>query len=248
MRSSTALLDYGMMLVAALLGAGSVALFAASGSVVFVDLGLPQAAVLLLDAALSLAFFLQHSVMVRRSFHLRIGRYIPDRYQAAVYAIASGIVLALVALFWQRSETTLYHLRGAAYGTVIAFAVAGLLLLLWSVRALRVFDPLGLAPIRAHLGRIGPHELPFTVRGPYRWVRHPIYFGILILFWAAPVMTSDRLLLNILWSGWIVIGTLLEERDLTDRFGDAYREYQRRVPMLVPWHRPVESGTSAGTV
>jgi protein-S-isoprenylcysteine O-methyltransferase Ste14 len=77
--------------------------------------------------------------------------------------------------------------------------------------------------------------MPLTVRGPYRWVRHPLYLLVLIMIWSCPDLTLDRLLFNILWTVWIYIGALLEERDLVADFGDAYRHYQQKVPMLIPF-------------
>jgi protein-S-isoprenylcysteine O-methyltransferase Ste14 len=75
----------------------------------------------------------------------------------------------------------------------------------------------------------------FTVRGTYQWVRHPLYFFSLLMIWAQVSMTADRLLFNGLWTIWIIIGTFLEERDLIASFGDEYRNYQRKVPMLIPY-------------
>jgi protein-S-isoprenylcysteine O-methyltransferase Ste14 len=69
-------------------------------------------------------------------------------------------------------------------------------------------------------------------------VRHPLYFCVLVLFWANPDVTADRLLFNLLWTGWIYVGTLFEERDLVLEFGDVYRRYQKMVPMLIPWRPP----------
>lgn len=243
MKQRTKVLDYAVIILATVLGAGSVLLFAAGASIVFVNLGWSEPSRLLWDAALSFAFFLQHSGMVRKSFHERLSRWIPDRYQGAVYAIASGIVLALVALLWQRSDTVLLHLQGVAFWIVLACAGVAAGFSLWAALALRPFDPLGITPLKAYLRGKAIPSSPFTVRGPYRWVRHPIYFGIIVLFWATPVLTADRLLLNLLWTGWIIVGSVLEERDLTARFGDAYRGYQRKVPMLIPWHRPVSPGS-----
>jgi len=65
-------------------------------------------------------------------------------------------------------------------------------------------------------------------------VRHPLYLVSLIIIWFGPIFTADRLLHNLLWSLWIVIGATLEEKDLVDCFGDAYRDYQQTVPMLIP--------------
>jgi protein-S-isoprenylcysteine O-methyltransferase Ste14 len=74
----------------------------------------------------------------------------------------------------------------------------------------------------------------FAVRGPYRWVRHPLYLFSLVIIWSGPVFTMDRLLHNGLWTLWIVIGAIMEERDLVGCFGEAYRTYQETVPMLLP--------------
>jgi protein-S-isoprenylcysteine O-methyltransferase Ste14 len=80
--------------------------------------------------------------------------------------------------------------------------------------------------------------MPIIVEGPYRWDRHPLYACILALFWIRPEVMADGLLLSILWSAWLVAGTLLEERDLVAELGDGYRRYQRQVPMLIPWRGP----------
>jgi protein-S-isoprenylcysteine O-methyltransferase Ste14 len=77
-----------------------------------------------------------------------------------------------------------------------------------------------------------------VVQGAYRWVRHPLYLVVLLLIWSYPVLTIDRLLFNVLWTVWIVVGTVLEERDLTTNFGNDYRDYQRNVPMLLPTRIP----------
>jgi protein-S-isoprenylcysteine O-methyltransferase Ste14 len=77
-----------------------------------------------------------------------------------------------------------------------------------------------------------------VVQGAYRWVRHPLYLVVLLMIWSYPVLTVDRLLFNLLWTIWIVVGAVLEERDLVADFGDDYREYQRKVPMLVPTRIP----------
>ena len=90
-------------------------------------------------------------------------------------------------------------------------------------------------------GRTFEHG-PFEVRGPYRWVRHPLYSGILVLLWTNPDITTDRFLFNVLWSAWIVGATFLEERDLLREFGAQYRAYQKYVPMLLPFRRPWTAG------
>jgi protein-S-isoprenylcysteine O-methyltransferase Ste14 len=66
-------------------------------------------------------------------------------------------------------------------------------------------------------------------------VRHPLYFFTLVMIWTSPDITLDRLLFNVLFTGWIVVGTRLEERDLVAEFGEHYSVYQRHVPMLIPY-------------
>jgi methanethiol S-methyltransferase len=236
MKPSARLLDYSMIVFAVVLGVGSVALFIAMGSVRFLRTEWPDSRILVWDAALSFAFFLQHSGMVRRSIRARLTAAIAPRYQGAVYAIASGVILTLVVLLWQRSETRLLVLDGAPLWIARACAVAAVVVFVRSAYVLgSLFDPLGLVPIKRHLRGIADQPSTFVVKGPYRWVRHPLYSCILVLFWSNPELTADRLLFNVVWTGWIVAATVFEEADLVNDFGDSYRAYRRKVPMLVPW-------------
>ncbi len=236
MNTSTKFADVCVLMLAVVLGAGSIAMFAALQAVRFAPMGWPDGQALAWDALLSLAFFAQHSGMVRRPVRAWIARFIPARYEGAVYAIASGIVLALVVIFWQRSETTVYQLGGGWRRIAQALgAVAAAAFVLSALTLRRSFDPLGLGPIRAHLRGRPYRPGDFVLRGPYRWVRHPLYSCILAMFWTNPDVTGDQLLLNVLWTIWIVVGAVLDERDLVAEFGDAYRDYQRQVPMLIPW-------------
>jgi protein-S-isoprenylcysteine O-methyltransferase Ste14 len=79
--------------------------------------------------------------------------------------------------------------------------------------------------------------MPLAVRGPYRWVRHPLYFFTLLLIWAHPDLSVTRLLFNVSWTAWVAVGTRLEEQDLAAEFGEAYGKYQQEVPMSFPWPR-----------
>jgi protein-S-isoprenylcysteine O-methyltransferase Ste14 len=239
MSRSTRLFDYSMMVLAVVFGAGSVALWAADGSFASVRMEWSDTTLLLWDAGLSLAFFLQHSGMVRKSFRVRMAALVPPHYERAVYAIASGVVLTAVVLLWQRSESCVLVLEGVLRWVARGCTVLAITLFIWAARSLRPFDPLGLAPIRAHL-RGGSEQPPaFVVHGPYRWVRHPLYSCVILLIWSNPDLTADRLLFNALWTAWICVASVLEERDLADEFRDAYQEYRRRVPMLIPWRGPV---------
>jgi protein-S-isoprenylcysteine O-methyltransferase Ste14 len=191
------------------------------------------------DAALSLAFFVQHSGMVRRGFRARLAAWVPACYHGAVYTIASAVVLTIVVVLWQASATDLLVVSGVSRWVARACFVMAMAVLISSARALRSFDVFGLAPIRAHRSAKPERPATLVVRGPYRWVRHPFYACILVFVWSCPDLTADRLVFNGLWTAWIVLGALLEERDLMAEFGDAYRTYRRQVPMLVPWRGPL---------
>jgi methanethiol S-methyltransferase len=228
--------DRLIMTLAVALGAVSIGLFAWDARPTLVPLGWPPGAALAWDAFLSLAFFVQHSGMVRRPFRARLARALPARYDGAFYAICSGLTLALVFVLWQRVDIPVFRLEGVARWAAVALsALAAALLLISGYAVRRTIDFFGLRPIRAHLRGRPLQSPPFSVDGPFRWVRHPLYAGILALLWIRPEMMADGLVLSILWSGWIVVGTLLEERDLVADFGDDYRRYQQQVPMLVPW-------------
>jgi protein-S-isoprenylcysteine O-methyltransferase Ste14 len=237
MASSNRLADHSMMALAVLCGGGSLVLFAA-GPFPIVPLGLSDFAALLWDALLSVTFFLQHSIMVRAPVRARVGRIVPERYLGSVYAIASGVVLGLVLLLWQRSPTVLLALRGAPRWVVHGLAAAALVGLAWGALSLRSFDPFGLGPIEAHMRGSRRRASTFTARGAYRWVRHPLYSAFLLLIWARPELSADRLLFDALWTSWILVGTVLEEKDLVAQFGEPYLEYRRKVPMLIPWRAP----------
>lgn len=187
-----------------------------------------------MNAGLSLIFFVQHSVMVRARFKNWLVRLVPEHYVGAIYAIASGIALLSLVLLWQESDEVIASANGALWWTARALFLLAAGGIVWGAIALGGFDSLGLRAIRNRF-RTRPARPPvLTVRGPYRWVRHPLYFFVLVMMWSFPLVTLDRLLFNLLWTAWIIIGTVLEERDLVAEFGHRYRVYQSNVPMLIP--------------
>jgi len=226
-----------ILVIAAIIGTGSFVaflFFLYAGSLNQVHLGMNELERLVFNTLISVTFFLQHSIMIRRPIRRRLSVLIPSHYQGAVYTVASGFVLLAFVAFWQGSDITLFDLHGLPGGVMRAFYFLSIIGTGWGMWALRSIDMFGLDPILKNL-RVKPSpSMPFTIRGPYRWVRHPLYLFMIVLFWSCPSLTADRLLFNILWTIWVVIGTILEERDLVDDFGDAYRDYQANVPMLVP--------------
>lgn len=227
-----------MIALAVLFGGGSILLLAAGGSRAFTDFGWSERDLLLWDAFISLLFFVQHSGMVRKPFRAWLARSIPQDYHGALYSIASGIMLAFVVVVWQRSGVMIWTAEGVARMLLLGCTLLALALFVWSALSIQSFDILGIAPLRARLrGRAFAHGA-FEVCGPYRWMRHPLYSGVLLVLWANPVLTADRLLFNVLWSAWVIGATFLEERDLVREFGGQYTEYRHHVPMLIPYRKP----------
>lgn len=228
-----------IIFISAILGTAPLMLFMLflyAGPLNWMVLNTGEAGRLLFNANLSLIFFLQHSGMVRKSFRQRLEKIIPRHYHGALYTITSGILVIVFCLLWQGS-TLLFEVTGlfrVTMRTAFFLSILGILWGLWALLPIDAFDLLGLKPILENLRARQSATVPLRIRGPYRWVRHPLYFFMIVIFWSCPVVTTDRLLFNVLWTIWVVIGSVLEERNLVDEFGDAYRDYQRTVPLLIP--------------
>jgi protein-S-isoprenylcysteine O-methyltransferase Ste14 len=233
-----------LILLTAIIGGSSLALFGAfllAGPFTLFPLNRSLSVTLAWDTGLSLLFFAQHSGMVRAPIRARIARAFGEHHERVVYGLASGAVLLATLLLWQRADVTLYAAHGLTRAGIDLAVAATLLGFVWGFRSLRGFDPFGTGALLARLRGVEKSATPFVLRGPYRWVRHPLYFLMIVLFWATPELTADRLLFNLLWTGWMVLGTWFEERDLVAELGDTYRQYQRTVPMLLPWRGPAAS-------
>ncbi len=213
-------------------------IFLYAGPLHVVNLGQGFGTDLAVNTGLSLVFFLQHSWMVRRSFRERLARIVARHYLDAVYAIASGIALLAVVLLWQDTAQIVWYATDGARWAARAIFGLGLGVGVWGAMSLRSVDSFGLKSIRDRYRSREPRPPELAVQGAYRWLRHPLYLAVLLMIWSYPTLTVDRLLFNMLWTLWIVIGTVLEERDLVAEFGDDYRDYQRSVPMLLPTQIP----------
>ena len=225
----------------AVIGFGSLAVFGqflSRGGPRWADMQMGWRGALAWDAALCLVFFLQHSGMIRRPFRAWLTRFAPVPTHGALYTVASGAALVLLSVCWQPSRISLFSLDGAARELLRSLGLCSLMGFVWAFAVLRNFDAFGVRAFLSPLRRDERCSWPLTIRGPYRWVRHPLYFFGLVLIWACPALSLDRLLFNVLFTIWIVASAKLEERDLVTEFGEAYRAYQRAVPMLLPRRLP----------
>lgn len=243
MINSINFVSYLVIVVASILGGLSLLLFGLflyGYSFTVIEFGWERAGLVAWDAVLCLLFFVQHSAMVRKQFRKRLSLALPAHFHGALYSVASGVVLIILVLFWQNSEPQLVSLQGISRWVAYGVFFASLMGMIWGMYALHSFDVFGNQEILDNIRAAHVRTMRLTICGPYRWVRHPLYFFTLVMIWSCPDITMDRLLFNTLFTIWIVIGTLLEERDLVAEFNETYQDYQRRVPMLIPWklHKP----------
>ncbi len=215
--------------------------FIFTGSLDLVRLNIGEVKALLLNSFLSIAFFVQHSGMVRKSFKRWTAPLIEEKYSGAVFSIASSLLLLLLVIFWQKSSFMMVSAHGGLRWLLRLIFVLALSGFFWGARSLGSRDTFGIERMRRNIeGKITKPARLF-IRGPYRWIRHPLYFFCIVMIWACPDLTADRLLFNVLWTLWIIVGIILEERDLVSQFGPDYIRYQSDVPMLVPTRIPPHS-------
>lgn len=200
--------------------------------------GLPSAGLtagLLNNLGLLGVFALQHSVMARPAFKRWITRFIPPAAERSTYVLASSLALMLMFVLWQPLGGVVWRIDSAA-GKAIAWSVfaAGWMLVLVATFLINHFDLFGLRQVWLQLRGKPYTALRFATPWLYRQVRHPLYVGWLMAFWATPTMTVTHLAFAAALTAYILVAIRFEERDLIAEHGDAYRNYRTRVPMLIP--------------
>jgi protein-S-isoprenylcysteine O-methyltransferase Ste14 len=191
-----------------------------------------------IDAGLLLLFAVQHTVMARPWFKRRWTRLVPVPAERATFVLCASLALALLFWLWRPVGGTVWHLSGPGAGALLAVYAAGWTVAVGSTFMVSHSDLFGLRQAYLHARGVGYRPPPFTQRGLYRHIRHPLMAGFVVVFWAAPTMTLGHLLLAAAATGYIGLGIAFEERDLKLDLGEAYRSYQARVPALIPAVRP----------
>ncbi len=241
-RKTVACVFAGLTTLAGIISLGLFAWFLSQARLGLVDIGMNRTGALAWDALLCLIFFLQHSGMVRRSFRRWSERSMSGYLHGALYTWGSAAALVLLCALWQPADPAPLVLHGTVRAALRGLSLLAALGFVWAFVSLGGFDAFGTGTLLARFHSREPAPPRLTVKGPYRWVRHPFYFLAIVLIWASTVVSTDRLLLNVLFTIWIVLGARWEERDLVAAFGDAYRLHQRQVPMLIPWRLPKTPG------
>jgi protein-S-isoprenylcysteine O-methyltransferase Ste14 len=197
--------------------------------------GAPAGKALVIDALLLAVFALQHSGMARRGFKEKWTKIVPRPIERSTYVLCASGALALLFALWRPIGAPVW----ATADHTVAIALLVLSLVGWATVLagtfhISHFDLFGLRQaFHALVGR-EPPAARFVTPGLYRLVRHPIYMGFVIAFWATPVMTVGHLVFAIATTGYILVAIQLEERDLVREHGRDYERYRREVPMLAP--------------
>lgn len=195
----------------------------------------PLAMALGIDLALIALFGFQHSIMARPGFKATWTRIVPAPIERSVYCLASALVLVAIFAFWHPILAPVWTIENPAMrGAVWGLFGLGWAIVFLSTWLINHFELFGLAQVWRHWRGTQTGTPRLTTPLFYRVVRHPLYSGFLLAFWAAPTMTLGHFLLAAGMTAYVLIAIRYEERDLIGVFGKDYEEYRQRVGMLVP--------------
>ncbi|HKK08917.1 MAG TPA: isoprenylcysteine carboxylmethyltransferase family protein [Gemmatimonadota bacterium] len=195
----------------------------------------PVGTAVLIDLVLLGLFGLQHSIMARPGFKRAWTKVVPKAAERSTYVLLASLILLATFTWWRPISGTVWSVRnGTARDVIWAVFAAG-----WAIVFLGTWmiDHWGLFGLRQAWTRFRGQEFrhpPFQTRGFYKFVRHPLMLGFIIAFWATPTMTYGHLLFAGVSTAYILVALRFEERDLLTYHGDAYREYRRTTPGLIP--------------
>jgi methanethiol S-methyltransferase len=198
------------------------------------------------DLGLLALFAVQHSVMARPWFKRWWTKWVPEPVERSTYVVLSCVALGLLVALWQPIGGVIWNVQSPALRAAIyALFFGGWLVVVISTCLINHFDLFGLRQVWLYYRGLPYTHLPFRTPGPYQWIRHPLYVGWLMTFWAAPTMTISHLLFAAGTTIYILLAIRWEERDLLDYHGEAYARYRATTPMFIPGLR---SQTTATTV
>jgi protein-S-isoprenylcysteine O-methyltransferase Ste14 len=192
-------------------------------------------AAILINLGLLGLFAVQHSVMARQGFKRWLTRFVPEPAERSVYVLASSAALLLLFWQWQPMGGVVWNFESNA-ARVLAYGIfaLGWATILFCTFLINHFDLFGLRQVWLALLDRPYTPVRFTTPSLYRLVRHPLYVGWMLAFWATPTMTATHLLFAVATTAYILIAIQFEERDLVRAHGESYLAYRRRVPMLIP--------------
>lgn len=186
------------------------------------------------DLALLTVFALQHSVMARKGFKAWWTKIVPPAAERNTYTLFSSVALLVMFWFWQPMGGVIWDVQDPM-GRAILWTLfgSGFAIVVATTFLINHFDLFGLRQVWLHLRGKEYTPIAFRTPGPYRFVRHPLYVGWLLGFWATPTMTVAHLVFAMATTAYILVAIQFEERDLM-RDHVEYAEYRKRTPMLIP--------------
>ena len=172
------------------------------------------------------AFALHHSLFARSGLRGWVGRLVSSGLERSVYVWVASVLFATVVAAWQTVPGAIWRLTGPAAGVLSAVQIAGILVTLRASAALDVFS---LAGLRQAFGNVAPGSAHLVETGLYGLVRHPVYFGWVLMVWPSPAMTGTRFVFAAVSTLYLALAIPFEERSLRGQFGAAYTDYAAKV-------------------
>lgn len=198
----------------------------------------PWLKAILVNLALMSLFAIQHSVMARKSFKQWWTQYVPASVERSTYVLFASLPLLLLFWQWRPMPAVVWQINNPQLAMAMTgFSLFGWIIVFTSTFLINHFELFGVQQVVQNLSNRAPSAPVFRTPLYYKFVRHPIYLGFIIAFWATPLMTVGHLLFAAVTTAYIFVGIFLEERDLVDLFGDDYRRYRDRVSMILPWRK-----------
>ncbi len=193
------------------------------------------AGAILVNIGLIALFGIQHSVMARSGFKSWLTQFWPAAIERSLYVLATVVVLVLLFTYWRPITPLVWSAEAPWLRTLLwALFFAGWAMVFVTTWLLNHFELFGLHQAWSDFRRTPVPEPRFRTPLFYRFIRHPLYLGFLLAFWAIPDMSQGHLLFAGGFTIYILIAIRYEERDLVAHLGQQYADYRKRVGMLIP--------------